>query len=80
MGHFFLINYGIGSWLNRFQGAAIHIDELLNLRNNSDIQVYLDDLPEGLKNAYDRVWQTIQRKRGRAKVIAQRTFQWLLCS
>ncbi|KAH6721991.1 hypothetical protein BKA61DRAFT_666739 [Leptodontidium sp. MPI-SDFR-AT-0119] len=63
-----------------FQWAAIHIDELLSLRNNSDIQVYLDDLPEGLKNAYDKVWQTIQGKRGRAKVIAQRTFQWLMCS
>jgi hypothetical protein len=45
-----------------------------------DIQAYLEDLPEGLKDAYDRVWQTIQKRRGRAKIIARRAFQWLMCS
>ncbi|KAB5532683.1 hypothetical protein GE09DRAFT_373662 [Coniochaeta sp. 2T2.1] len=63
-----------------FQWAALHIEELLDLRDNVDIQTYVDALPDDLKSAYDRVWQTIQTKRGRASVIFQRAFQQLMVS
>ncbi|KAI1080621.1 hypothetical protein F5B20DRAFT_105467 [Whalleya microplaca] len=64
----------------RFQWAVIHITELLSLERESDVREYLHKLPEGLKNAYDTIFDKIMSKKGSIPVIAARAFQWMICS
>ncbi|KAI8675457.1 hypothetical protein NCS57_00446900 [Fusarium keratoplasticum] len=63
-----------------FQWAALHIDDLLKLRRDQDVLQYLDDLPEGLKNAYDRIYHDIKSRKGSWGQVADRAFQWLMGS
>ncbi|RMJ06853.1 hypothetical protein CDV36_013538 [Fusarium kuroshium] len=63
-----------------FQWAALHIDDLLKLRRDQDVLQYLDDLPEGLKNAYDKIYHDIKSRKGSWGRVADRAFQWLMGS
>lgn len=64
----------LGHYSTRFQWASLHIDELLMMEHSSDIMKYLDSLPEGLRQAYDRIYTHIKSKRGSAGIIADRVF------
>ena len=46
----------------------------------NDIRSRLGKLPEGLKKAYDEVYETIQAQKGSKPDIADRAFQWIMCS
>ncbi|KAF4974626.1 hypothetical protein FZEAL_8485 [Fusarium zealandicum] len=63
-----------------FQWTALHIDDLLKLRRDQDVLQYLHELPQGLKNAYDKLYQGIATRKGSWKQVADRAFQWLMGS
>ncbi|KAI3320902.1 ankyrin [Xylariaceae sp. AK1471] len=63
-----------------FQWAALHIDDLLGLQLEKDIRERVHKLPEGLKEAYDGIYEQILGKKGSASAVAIRAFQWLMCS
>src|SRR5262245_14853636 len=41
---------------------------------------YLDALPRGLKNAYDKIYRDLANRESSWKEVADRAFQWLSCS
>ncbi|KAM0425046.1 hypothetical protein ACHAPT_009848, partial [Fusarium lateritium] len=63
-----------------FQWAALHIGDLVKLRRDQDVLQYLDDLPEGLKNAYDKIYHDLKSRKGSWGQVADRAFQWLMGS
>ncbi|KAK8065162.1 hypothetical protein PG997_011909 [Apiospora hydei] len=63
-----------------FLWASLHIHDLLELQRPTDIRLYLEQLPEGLRRTYDHIFATILAKRGSESRIATRAFQWLMCS
>ena len=65
---------------SRFQWAALQIDQLLSLERLRDIKDRLGKLPMGLRNAYDEIYTAIQNQEGSLPEIANRTFQWVMCS
>lgn len=64
----------------RFQWVSLQISQLLDLYRPSDIRDRLGKLPETLKDAYDEIYEKIQAQKGSAPVIADRAFQWIMCS
>lgn len=64
----------------RFQWAALHIDELLNLKRNKDISAYLDRLPRGLEAAYHKIFGDISSQAGSKRDVAFAVFKILMCS
>ncbi|KAI0386901.1 hypothetical protein F5Y04DRAFT_73551 [Hypomontagnella monticulosa] len=60
-----------------FQWAAVHINDLLELESESLVGEYLHKLPEDLKASYDEIYQSIDRRK---RHIADRAFQWMICS
>jgi ankyrin repeat protein len=58
----------------------LQIDQLLELDLEIDIRSRLGKLPEGLEKAYDEIFGQIRKKLGSQSTIAQRAFQWLMCS
>lgn len=64
----------------RFQWAALHIQELLELERDTDVLQYLDDVPIGLKAAYDKIYDGIISQRGSKKHVAIAAMKWVLCS
>lgn len=64
----------------RFQWAYLVIDQLLELKIDSDVRQYIERLPDGLKVVYDDIWDRIMGKMGSARDIALRAFRWLMCS
>lgn len=64
----------------RFQWAALHIQELIDLERDSDVLKYLDELPVGLKAAYDKIYDCIVSQRGSKKDIAIAAIKWVLVS
>ncbi|KAH6962404.1 hypothetical protein BKA56DRAFT_560140 [Ilyonectria sp. MPI-CAGE-AT-0026] len=63
-----------------FQWAALHIQELLELERDSDVLQYLNDVPVGLKAAYDKIYDGIISQRGSKKHVAIAAMKWVLCS
>lgn len=64
----------------RFQWAALHIQELLELERDTDVLQYLNDVPVGLKAAYDKIYNGIISQRGSKKHVAIAAMKWVLCS
>ncbi|KAI4602567.1 hypothetical protein KJ359_009815 [Pestalotiopsis sp. 9143b] len=60
-----------------FQWATLHINELLTFESNQAILEWLHSLPEGLKAAYDRIYESIGE---RWRSYANRVFMWLMVS
>ena len=58
----------------------MQIHQLLELDLPKDIRNRLGKLPESLKKAYDEVYETIQAQKGSKPDIANRAFQWMMCS
>jgi ankyrin repeat protein len=58
----------------------LQIDQLLSLERLRDIKDRLGKLPIGLRNAYDEIYTAIQNQEGSLPEIANRTFQWVMCS
>lgn len=56
------------------------MDVLLKLRRESDILKRLGKLPKTLKLAYDEIYEKIQLQMESAPTIANRAFQWVMCS
>ncbi len=65
---------------SRFQWASLQIAQLLDLERESDIRKRLGKLPEDLKKAYDEIYGNIRAKPGSALEVADRAFQWVMCS
>ncbi|KAJ8117047.1 hypothetical protein ONZ43_g4297 [Nemania bipapillata] len=63
-----------------FLWVKLMLDGLLKLRFEKDILKYVRNLPRGIKGAYDRIYNEIQDREGSAGNIADRTFQFLMCS
>lgn len=64
----------------RFQWAALHIDDLLEIESNEDTLKWLTGLPRGLEAAYDRIYHSIEERGDRWLTYANRTFMWLMSS
>jgi hypothetical protein len=58
----------------------LQIHQLLDLDLPKDIRNRLGKLPENLKEAYDEIYKTIQAQKGSKPDIANRAFQWIMCS
>lgn len=56
------------------------VDGLLKLKFEKDILSYVQNLPRGIKGAYDKIYREIQDREGSAGKIADKTFQFLMCS
>ncbi|KAI9787365.1 MAG: hypothetical protein M1816_007651 [Peltula sp. TS41687] len=63
-----------------FQWAPLQIAQLLELDRESDIRLRLGKLPNDLKKAYDEIYDNIRDKPGSALEIAERAFEWVMCS
>ncbi|KAI1740272.1 hypothetical protein F4680DRAFT_448032 [Xylaria scruposa] len=63
-----------------FLWAKIMMDGLLKLKFENDILEYVRNLPRGIKGAYDKIYHEIQDREGSASKIANRAFQFLMCS
>ncbi|KAI9781928.1 MAG: hypothetical protein M1816_002151 [Peltula sp. TS41687] len=63
-----------------FQWAFLQIAQLLELPRENDIRLRLGKLPNGLKKAYDEIYENIRHKPGSSLEIAERAFQWVMCS
>lgn len=66
--------------VTRFQWAALHIDDLLEIESNKDTLKWLNSLPKGLEAAYDRIYHSIEEKGDRWLIYANRAFMWLMFS
>ena len=66
--------------LSRFQWASLQIAQLLELLRERDIRDRLGKLPETLEEAYNEIYARIQAQKGSAPDIANRVFQWVICS
>ncbi|KAH8166269.1 hypothetical protein CIB48_g1932 [Xylaria polymorpha] len=66
--------------IERFLWAKLMMDGLLKLKLEKDILQYVRNLPRGIKGAYDKIYQEIQDREGSACKIADRAFQFLMCS
>lgn len=64
----------------RFQWVALQIAGLRELCSERDIRNRLGKLPETLKAAYDESYDKIQSQKESAPMIANRAFQWVMCS
>ena len=64
----------------RFQLAALQIDYICEMPNQSDVQRGLDELPNTLKEAYGEIYKRILAQNGSAPRLALRAFQWIQCS
>ena len=64
----------------RFQLAALQIDFICEMSNQSDVQWGLDELPNTLKDAYGEIYKRILAQNGSAPRLAMRAFQWIQCS
>lgn len=64
----------------RFQWVSLQINQLLELSRPSDIRDRLGKLPESLKDAYDEIYDKIRAQKGSAPAMADRAFQWVMCS
>ncbi|KAI0871808.1 hypothetical protein GGS24DRAFT_41561 [Hypoxylon argillaceum] len=63
-----------------FLWAKLMVDGLLKLKFEKDILSYVQNLPRGIKGAYDKIYREIQDREGSAGKIADKTFQFLMCS
>ncbi|KAF2965514.1 hypothetical protein GQX73_g8058 [Xylaria multiplex] len=63
-----------------FLWAKLMMDGLLKLKLEKDILQYVRNLPRGIKGAYDKIYHEIQDLEGSASEIADRAFQFLMCS
>ncbi|TGJ82241.1 hypothetical protein E0Z10_g6516 [Xylaria hypoxylon] len=63
-----------------FLWAKLMMDGLLKLKLEKDILQYVRNLPRGIKGAYDKIYHEIQDREGSAGKIANRAFQFLMCS
>lgn len=59
---------------------ALQIDALRELCCERDIRNRLGKLPKTLKKAYDELYDKIQSQKESAPIIANRAFQWVMCS
>ncbi|KAJ9634602.1 hypothetical protein H2199_008885 [Coniosporium tulheliwenetii] len=66
--------------LGMFQWAALQIAQILELDREKDIRLRLGKLPVSLREAYDEIWESIRKKPGSAFDVAERAFQWVMCS
>jgi ankyrin repeat protein len=65
----------------RFQWVSLQIAQLLELLpRERDIRKRLGKLPKTLNEAYDEIYAGIQAQEGSAPDIANRVFQWVMCS
>ena len=58
----------------------MQIDALRELCREHDIRTRLGKLPKTLKTAYDELYLRIQSQEGSTPTIANRAFQWVMCS
>ncbi|KAI0536938.1 hypothetical protein GGR58DRAFT_370150 [Xylaria digitata] len=63
-----------------FLWAKFMMDGLLKLKLEKDILQYVRNLPRGIKGAYDKIYHEIRDLEGSASNIADRAFQFLMCS
>ncbi|KAI8955739.1 hypothetical protein F4801DRAFT_277548 [Xylaria longipes] len=74
----------MGTFTEKSQGmflwAKLMMDGLLKLKFERDILQYVRNLPRGIKGAYDKIYHEIQDREGSASKIADRAFQFLMCS
>ncbi|KAI0448909.1 hypothetical protein F5B21DRAFT_79543 [Xylaria acuta] len=63
-----------------FLWAKLMMDGLLKLKLEKDILQYVRNLPRGIKGAYDKIYDEIHNREGSAGKIANRAFQFLMCS
>lgn len=64
----------------RFQWVALQVRQLLRLRTENAIRDRLGRLPQDLKDAYDEIYQEIDKLHSEDKQIAHRAFQWVMCT
>ncbi|KAI0126034.1 hypothetical protein BJ170DRAFT_458596 [Xylariales sp. AK1849] len=60
-----------------FQWAALHINDLLELKSDSLVADYLHALPEGLTETYAQIYNSIDKRK---RHIADRAFQGMISS
>ncbi|KAK8091770.1 hypothetical protein PG997_002131 [Apiospora hydei] len=60
-----------------FQWAALHINDLLDLKSEALVSDYLDALPEGLAATYAQIYNSIDKRK---RHVFDRALQWLICS
>ncbi|MCJ1271985.1 hypothetical protein MMC22_011891, partial [Lobaria immixta] len=63
-----------------FQWVALQIAALQDLCRARDIRNRLGKLPKDLKTAYEELYSQIQSQEESAPMIANRAFQWIMCS
>ncbi|KAJ4419129.1 hypothetical protein N0V82_005142 [Gnomoniopsis sp. IMI 355080] len=63
-----------------FQWAALQIRQLLKLRTENAIRDRLGRLPNDLRDAYDEIYNEIDKLHCEDKQIAHRAFQWVMCA
>ena len=65
---------------DRFQWVSLQITALHELHRERDIRNRLGKLPKTLKTAYDELYLKIQSQEESTPLIANRAFQWVMCS
>ena len=65
---------------HRFQWAVLQLGQLFRLSLQRDILLRLGKLPAGLGQAYDEIYAMVENQSGSGLTIANRAFQWLMCS
>ena len=65
---------------NRFQWAYLQIKQLLDLRTEAAIKDRLGKLPDGLKGAYDEIYDRIVARNIHDRVLADGAIMWVMCA
>jgi ankyrin repeat protein len=65
---------------DRFQWAALQLDQVFELWRESDIRARLGKLPKNLEQTYNELLVTIRSQPGSAPAVAERAFQWVMCA
>ncbi|KAK8022524.1 ankyrin repeat-containing protein [Apiospora rasikravindrae] len=60
-----------------FQWAALHINDLLELKSEALVSNYLNALPEGLAATYAQIYNSIDKRK---RHVFDRAFQWMIGS
>ncbi len=58
----------------------MQLEQLLELRRESDVRAQLGKLPLSLERAYDELIADIRAQPGSAPTIAERAFAWVMCA
>ncbi|KAJ5721659.1 uncharacterized protein N7483_009593 [Penicillium malachiteum] len=63
-----------------FQWASLQMHQILKCGTKSSVMKRLDALPDGIREAYDEIWNEIEKLEETDKILAKRAILWVMAA